>query len=58
VHPGVLVADLNCLPALEVAHEPSRFEHNPRVSMRRVGQAALRYLYAVNEQENVIFSSV
>jgi hypothetical protein len=53
VHPSVLVPDLDCLPTLDVAHEPSRFEHNPGVGMRRVGLAALRYLHAVNEHENV-----
>jgi hypothetical protein len=42
VHPCVLVADLDCLPALDVAHAPSRFEHNPGVGLRRVGQAAPR----------------
>jgi hypothetical protein len=40
-------------PSVLVAHEPSRFEHNPGVGMRRVGLAALRYLHAVNEHENV-----
>jgi hypothetical protein len=33
VHPCVLVADLDCLPALDVAYKPSRFEHNPRIGL-------------------------
>jgi hypothetical protein len=53
VHPCVLVADLDCLPALDVAHAPSRFEHNPGVGLRRVGQAAPRYLRAADEYEHV-----
>src|SRR5262249_56045533 len=52
-HACGLVPDLDCLPALDVPDCPSRFEHNPRVCMPRVGQAALRYLHAVNEYENV-----
>jgi hypothetical protein len=53
VHPCVLVADLDGLPALDVADHPSRFKHDPRVGLRRARQAALRYLHAVNEYENV-----
>src|SRR5712671_4004075 len=53
VHSNVLVADLDCRPAFNVADHPSRFEHNPRVGMRRAGQAALRYLHAADEHENV-----
>jgi hypothetical protein len=53
VHPSALVPDFDCLTALDVAHDPSRFEHNPRVCVRRVRLAALRDLHAVNEHENV-----
>jgi hypothetical protein len=53
VHPSGLVPDLDCRPAFNVADHPSRFEHNPRVGMRRAGQAALRYLHAADEHENV-----
>jgi hypothetical protein len=53
VHPSALVPDLDCLPALNVAYKPSRFEHNPRLRVRRVSPAALRYLHAADEHENV-----
>jgi hypothetical protein len=51
-----LVADLDCLPPLNVSDGPTGFEHDPRFGLRGVRQAALRYLYAVNEHENVIVS--
>jgi hypothetical protein len=49
-----LVADLDCLPPLNVSDGPTGFEHDPRFGLRGVRQAALRNLHAVNEHEKVI----
>jgi hypothetical protein len=55
VHPWcVLVADLDRLSTLDVADHPSWFKDNPRGGLCRPGRAALRYLSAADEQENVI----
>jgi len=55
VHPWcVLVADFDRLSTFDVADHPSWFEDNPRVRLCRAGRAALRYLPATNEQENVV----
>jgi hypothetical protein len=46
--------DLDCVSVIDVAHDPTRFKHDPSHGMCGVRQAALRYLHAVNEDKNVI----
>jgi hypothetical protein len=45
--------DLDCLPLVNVADDPTRFEHNPHHGVRRVRSAALRYLHTVNKDKGV-----
>jgi hypothetical protein len=46
--------DLDCVSAINIAYDPTRFKHDPSHGMCGVRQAALRYFHAVNEDKNVI----
>jgi hypothetical protein len=45
--------DLDCVSFVNVADDPTRFEHDPRHGMRGVGSAALRDFHTVNKDKGV-----
>jgi hypothetical protein len=45
--------DLDCVSVIDVAYDPTRFKHDPSPGLCGVGQTALRYFHAVNENKNV-----
>jgi hypothetical protein len=53
VNPRAFEPDLDGPPSVDVADYPTRFKHNPRISLRGVMRAALGDLPAVNEDKNV-----
>jgi len=54
MNPRAFEPDLYCVFVINVAHDPTRFKHDPSPGMCGVRQAALRYFHAVNEDKNVI----
>jgi hypothetical protein len=46
--------DLDCAPAVDVADDPTRFEHNPQHGVRSVMLAPFRDFHPVNKDKDVI----
>jgi hypothetical protein len=53
VNPCAFEPDLD-LPAVNVAYDPTRFEHNPRHRKRGVGTSAFRDFHTVDKDKYVI----
>jgi len=49
--------DVDCRPLVNIAADPTRFEHDPHHGMRGVRSAAFRYLQTVHE-DKVIFDVI
>jgi hypothetical protein len=54
VNPCAFEPDLDCIPVVNVAYDPTRFEHDPRLGMRGVGEPAFRDFYTVDKDKDVI----
>jgi hypothetical protein len=45
---------LDCVPAVNVADDPTRFKHNPHHGVRGSGVSAFRDFHTVNKDKDVI----
>jgi hypothetical protein len=54
VNPRALVPDLDCVPVVNVAYDPTRFEHDPCLSLRGVRSSALGYFHTVDKDEDIL----
>jgi CheY-like chemotaxis protein len=51
---GAFVPDLDCIPIVNVAYDPTRFEHDPGRGSRRVERVALRDLHPIDKDKKFL----
>jgi hypothetical protein len=54
VNPRTFVPDLDCVPAVNVAYNPTRFEHDPCHGLCSVRRTAFGYFHTVDKDEDIL----
>jgi hypothetical protein len=54
VNPRTFVPDLDCVSVVNVAYDPTGFEHDPCLSLRSVRRTALGYFHTVDKDEDIL----